>query len=351
MMNSQEQQLQRALRTCAEQAIPDSADLWPRIRAQAAASQQPTRKIAIFSLRLQPISLLLLVILLMGVGCATGAAIHNMFFEGTFGMSGPVQAGLIHEVNQSQTINDVTVTIHGAYADARLLASGIAVRGEMGDDYFIRVGPVLINSSEVRGFSIIEPSGSFNLFDKAPNPNREARFSYKLGTTEDFSPAIAELTRIKPGDEPAMINVQLEIKVKQSHSDAQTELIGPFRFSFDMPIQPSHYIDVRQTSQDAGVAMTLEDVLITPSLMQTRLCFDPEGMSDGWETSIIAERPDGRRIEASVTDTPDSGCVAHIFYGAPLAGTWTLTIDQLKSDTKTIDGSWSFQFDVPELNP
>ncbi|MBV9789978.1 MAG: DUF4179 domain-containing protein, partial [Chloroflexi bacterium] len=189
-MNSQERQIQHALHACAEQAIPDSVDLWPRIRAQAAATRQPARKATIFPLRLQPISLLLLVILLTGVGCAAGAAIQKVFFENTLGMSDVVAGGLIHEVNQSQTIDGVTVTIHSAYVDARRLALGISVRGDMGNDYSLGIGTGVptINGAELRGLIYTGRAGSVwelvgNESDLEPVPG----FIYEVDVVEDVS--------------------------------------------------------------------------------------------------------------------------------------------------------------------
>ena len=346
-MNSQEQQIQRVLHACADQSIPDSVDLWPRIRAQAIAARQPASKISIFPLRLESAALFLLVILLMGAGCATGAALQKIFFADAL-----VEEGLIHEVDQSQTVDDVTVTIHGAYADARQLMFGIAVGGEMGDGYSIDVEHLMINGMEARGYSITGYLSSFNLFENEPNPNKESRFSYKQGLVGDVSPAVAELTRIKPGDEPGLINVQFELWVGSSRDDVKFEPIGPFHFSFDMPIQPAHWIDVRQTSHDAGVAVTLENVLITPALIQTRVCVDPKGSGEGWDAQITVVGPDELRIQPFGTVERGSGCVANIFSSVQPdpVGTWSVTIDELKSETETINGSWSFQFEVPESN-
>lgn len=353
-MNSQEQQIQGALHACAEQAIPDSVDLWLRIRAQAATARQPARTSAIFPLRLQPVSLLLLVILLMGAGCAAGAAIQKVFFENTLGMSDVVEGGLTHEVNQSQTIDGVTVTIHSAYADARRLALGISVRGDMGDDYSLGRGVPTINGAELLGLHFTGRAGSvWDLIGNESNAEPVPGFIYEVDLLDDVSPAVAELTRIRPGGDPAMINVQFDLMVHDSYRDERFEPIGPFHFSFDMPIQPAHRLDMHQTSHDAGVAVTLEDVIITPSLMQTRICFDPDDSDDRWNAEITAVRPDGLRIQSQAGVELNAGCLLSTFYGVQLdpSGAWTLTIDQLKSDTETIDGSWSFQFEVPDSNP
>lgn len=353
-MNSQERQIQHALHACAEQAIPDSVDLWLRIRAQAAAARQPARKATIFPLRLQPVALLLLVILLTGVGCAAGAAIQKVFFENTLGMSDVVEGGLIHTVNQSQTIDGVTVTIHSAYVDARRLALGISVRGDMGDHYSIWGGTPKLNGVELLGLQYSGGAGSVwdlvgNESDAEPVPG----FIYGVDLTDDVSPAIAELTRIRPGGDPAMVNIQLDLKVHDSYRDERFDPIGPFHFSFDTPLQPAHRLELHQTSRDAGVAVTLEDVLITPSLMQTRICFDPEESDDRWNAEITAVRPDGLRIQSQAGMELNAGCLLSTFYGVQLdpSGAWTLSIDQLKSETETIDGSWTFKFEVPKPTP
>lgn len=353
-MNSQERQIQHALHACAEQAIPDSVDLWPRIRAQAAATRQPARKATIFPLRLQPIALLLLVILLTGVGCAAGAAIQKVFFENMLGMSDVVAGGLIHEVNQSQTIDGVTVTVHSAYADARRLVLGISVRGDMGYDYFIGGVEPRVNGVELRGVRSNRRAGSVweiagNDSDAEPVPG----FIYEVDLVEDVLPAMAELSKTRPVGNPAMVNVQLKLMVPDSYDNERFEPIGPFHFSFDLPVQPAHRLKLHQTSRDAGVAATLEDVLITPSLMQTQICFDPDDSANRWNTEITAVRPDRLRIQSQAGIQLNAGCLLSTFYGVQLdpSGAWTLTIDQLKSDTETINGSWSFKFEVPELNP
>jgi hypothetical protein len=293
------------------------------------------------------------VILLTGVGCATGAVIQKVFFENTIGMTDVVEGGLVHAVNQSQTIDGVTVTVHSAYADARRLMFGIGVLGGKDAHHFIQVESSIINGTKARGLHITGQDSSFNLFDDEENANQEERFSYEVRLVEDVSPEVAELTRIRSGGDPTMINVQLELWVEDAQSDTRSTLAGPFRFSFDMPIQPAHRLELHQTSRDAGVAATLEDVIITPSLMQTRICFDPDDSDNRWNAEITAARPDGLRIQSQAGVQLNAGCIISILYGVEIdpSGAWTLTIDELKSETKTIDGSWTFEFEVPESNP
>lgn len=351
-MKQQEQQLQRALRSCAEQAIPETLDLWPRIRAQAAASQPSIQRAPVRLLHLQrmPIALLL-ILLLSGVGCATSVVIRKAFFEGDRGLSDVEHAGLFHEVNQSQTIDDVTVTVQSVYLDARRLAIGLTVHGAEDKRYFIgSPGSPQLNGIPMRGLETIGGSGDWKVVNGDLVETEEEGFVYDVQVLDDVSAAITQATLVAPGSPPVMVRVNVTFDVEDETVDGAVAPIGPFNFHFNVPIHPSRRIALHQTQQAAGIAVTLEDVLITPSLIETRLCFDPQVSAKDWQPDITVQRPDGWLLNDGGLLSTRAACHTSQIMGtgADHAGVWTLIVNRLNHDTKTVSGPWTFEFTVPK---
>lgn len=351
-MKQQEQQVQRALRSCAEQAIPETLDLWPRIRAQTTASQPAIQRAPVRVLHLQRMSIaLLLILLLSGVGCATSVVLRKAFFEGDRGLSDVEHAGLFHEVNQSQTIDDVTVTVQRVYLDARRLAIGLTVHGAEDKKYFIgSPGSPQLNGIPMRGLETIGESGDWKVVDGNLVETKEDGFVYNTQVLDDVSAAITQATLVAPGSPPVMVRVNITFDVEDALVDNAFAPIGPFNFHFDVPIHPSRRLELHQTQQAAGIEMTLEDVLITPSLIEARLCFDPQASGKHWQPDITVRRPDGWLLNDGVLPSTRASChtTQMMGTGADHAGVWTLTVNRLNHDTKTVFGPWTFEFTVPK---
>jgi hypothetical protein len=350
-MKQQEQHLQRALRSCAEQAIPETLDLWPRIRAQAAA-QPSIQRANGRALRLQRVPIaLLLILLLSGIGCATSVVIRKAFFEDDRGLSDIEHAGLVHDVNQSETIDDVTVTVQRVYLDARRLAIGLTVHGAEDKQYFIGSrGSPQLNGIPMRGSITISGSGDWKVVNGNLVETEEEGFVYDVQVFDDVSAAITQATLVAPGSPPVMVRVNVTFDVEDVHRDAAFAPIGPFNFHFDVPIHPSQRIELHQTQQAAGIAVTLEDVLITPSLIEGRLCFDPQASGTGWQPDITVRRPDGWLLNDRALPSTSAACHTSQIKGtgADHTGVWTLTVNRLEHDTKTVSGPWTFEFTVPK---
>src|SRR5688572_15539630 len=105
------QKFRQILHTITEQEIPDDMNRWNEIKAkaqQAQISARPSRPVRM-SMRA------VFIFILLFVSAAGGYAYYQL--QQQRGLEGATDAGLITEVNQSQTLNGVTATVKWAYAD------------------------------------------------------------------------------------------------------------------------------------------------------------------------------------------------------------------------------------------
>ena len=131
-----EQRVKQILHEIAGQQVPQSVDLWPAIRVRL----QPPRRRSRWA-RLMPTTrlgwafLALALCLLIGTGAwAVGSAVDRLF-QVAPGLNHVGQAGLSQELDLSQTLDGVTVTLERAYADANRVVVGYTVSSADGQRY------------------------------------------------------------------------------------------------------------------------------------------------------------------------------------------------------------------------
>ena len=110
-----DQTLRKTLTQLGEQEIPDDMDLIPNVREQL----QTTRRISqMRSMRVAAVMTALLIFSTMTVAAAV------VLYEQSDdpGLEAADEQGLFTELNQSQTVNDMTVELLRGYADANRVA-------------------------------------------------------------------------------------------------------------------------------------------------------------------------------------------------------------------------------------
>jgi hypothetical protein len=388
--------LLEALREADERAGSDSVDLWPAIRERLSGervseamggeqirgkrvSASPRRRA--WPPRLVPntpfgwiLAALSVLILCTGVYAASGP-VREIF---RYGLPGTVEAGgsdkdagrnlsthpdenlsaLRTQIDQTQTADGVKVTLEWAYADERFVAVGLRTQRLDGPRESQRSDPVVFmpslwddtvgNEAEfpphvqitdasgqdfdtVGGGTLLGPdrTGADATFD-APEglePGREHRFRLEV-----------------PLEEEPLVGAKLSRK-----SDP-----GPFVFDFEVPVRPAPTIEVDQTVEAEGIAMTLERVVASPVVPQAVMCFEPPDDEHRWQPWL---EDDGHY--AKVGSNPQKlgeGC-------------WSLTVDRVvegrtsvtvaylegmpeatgaqKIYPKRIRGPWTFEFEAP----
>jgi hypothetical protein len=270
-------------------------------------------------------------------------------------------AGLMHDVDLSQTIDGYTIHLQRVYADANRVMVAYTVQGA--DQKITGFTPNEMHLTTPDGLAL-PMHGRFGL---AKDGGVEGNiFTFDADSIQGH---------------PAEVSLRLEVYGLQVFtSDAPspptgqpeeptTIVSGPFVFDFTVPFVAGRVIDVNQTITANGVPITLDRLLITPSM--TRAYFqlqDTNGIpakewwpetrlnGDGWTVDWYgggsSRIEDNRRhvlaFEQALFDKH---------------GEWTLTIERLRGEDpakraaaiekgeawnqEIIEGPWEFKFVVP----
>jgi hypothetical protein len=219
-------------------------------------------------------------------------------------------------LNMSQTVNGVTVTLIGAYADANQVFVSLA-GPETPDLPMLQTAdgellfPTFMTASETTQAEGAVAIGGY----RTP-----------AGAGELIGPltlTVFELSRI-PGE----------------------EIPGPWEFTFSVPNSGGLTLEPGVIATDEGVTVSLERVTITPTSVEVGL--DYSGLDDGWEWLPITQVHHG---------TLEYGVGGGDWLFSTVAGTdspggsWTVSVTELVGfrgeEQWRIPGMWELTFEVP----
>ncbi len=366
-----ERELRDYFRMAAEQAEP-SPQWWQGALSNLGEQKNPRRRIPLCRprwFRVLPATRLAwafaAVALFMMLGAATYAAMSPLgerLFSQVMGRWGQdYQAELTHEVNLSQTIKGITVTLERAYFDDNRIGIEYTVSGlpeRAADDpqdfqpeaaLVDGMNPPPIPASRAAGFPMVGGSG--------------VRADSQIQGMEI---------------PPDMVKEVVGFDVTEAQADASgmqlrfvvSIVASVFVFDFKVPFTPSKdvkVIEVGQMVEAAGVPVRLEQVTITPAEVRALLWVDrsPEQARMGVSPAMVMLTPPGGWTSDKpqppaylVTMLGDSGNFAAKFHNddslLDMPGEWTLTVNQLRGASdqerrldEVIDGPWVFRFEVP----
>jgi len=359
-----ERYFSRTLNQIVKQEVPASLDLWPAIRTQV-RSQHRTAWWA----RLKPatglgwaLTALIISLVFGAVAYAAAPAVMQLFRQAPI-LPEVAQADLIHELDVSETMGDVTVRLERAYADANRVVIGFTIQGPDGRRFELNQLALTDAAATVlpwvHGYGA---AGESEILDLSLPPGEEAHAhvfdassvsgepeTLDLRLTMDLealpsAPEAPDSTSATAGslnDPPASTVVGLQ----PMPSGLTT---GRFEFEFSVPFIQGRAIEVGQTVETASVAVTLEKVVATPSETRATLCFEaPEASGMSW--LIIA--PEAH-------DLSDGTDACHpVVYPADLAngpGLARLEVSELVGFDEAApwgqtrrQGPWIFRFRVP----
>lgn len=366
-----EQQVTQILQEIAEQEVSDSLDLWPAIQARV----QPPRPSSRWG-RLMPTTRLGWAFLLLALSLAFGAVAYAVtpVLSGVFQMEAGLQhieqADLVQELDLSQTVDGVTVTLERVYADANRIVVGFTIKGPTGQRYEARhltltdaAGTIF---PDTVGYGV---SGQSDILEASLPPGEVA---YVLafdaaavkGAPDDLDlRLVMEVEELvlppdAPGPPPASTGSPAEPPepmVVELQPIPVGAIVGPFTFDFSVPLIPGRVIEVQHTVEAAGVAVRLERIVITPSETRAFLCFEPPDRYDKEWTPIVTLDTADESVPM-VNETGEEGCYSCDFF-APIydqRGEWTLTVTELVGfdlaqpwGQTRLAGPWVFRFRVP----
>jgi hypothetical protein len=368
-----EQQVTHILQKFVEQEVPADLDLWPAIQAQLQPQRSPSGWVRLMpTTRLGWVFLALALCLAIGAGTwAVGSAV-NRLFQVDPGLNHVRQAGLGQELDLSQTVDGVTVTLERAYADANRVVVGFTMIGPDGQRYGPHpvtltdaagtvfpgsMGMGVTGKSERLQVDLPPGTGSYVYFFDASAVEgvpTELDLHLVIEVEEFVLPLFAPDPVSTPDDPPAEPLDSTVVEVQPIHQEGA--VVGPFIFDFSVPFTPDRAVVEAQTVKAAGVAVTLEEVVVTPSATRATLCFAPP--DDEWDVWVPIATLDTGKAEygGGLDEIGEKICHTHTFH-VPLydqRGEWTLTVTELvgmiaapPGEQTRLAGPWVFRFRVP----
>ena len=256
-------------------------------------------------------------------------------------------AGLMTELNLSQTIDGVTVKLEAGYADANTVLIGYTITGrnaryDAPDRRMYVADGLELDSSAGTGY--------------VPGPD-------VLGWHPSKTTVVAAFDGTPiPGD-PSEVALRFETSVSDTPVAGEGRTWGPFVFDFTLPFRGGKNVTVGQTVEAAGIPITLEKVLISPAGTSAVFhYYEDRELRDRPFAITSIEMPVG---DETITVNAKQGALNVSYYMehypgdfTQRTGLWTLTVRELvlpakspgphkASDTIRIAGPWVFRFDVP----
>ena len=373
-----EQRVVQILQGIAEDEVPATLDLWPEIQARV----QPQRCPLLWT-RLMPTTrlgwagLITALLLAFSAGAYAVAPLLSQAFQMEAGLYHIEQANLSQEVNLSQTVDGITVTLERVYADANRIVVGYTVNGstDMPDNRNLFPAQVTLTDEQGIVFPAIGGVGRFI----PVGPGAEAAEAWTGGFVASFDAAVVQgahealhlclvmdvETYVVPTPMPPTPDVYEDRGSPDPIVPVTTA--GPFTFDFSVSFTPGHALEVQQTVEAAGVAVKLERVVITPSETRAYLCFDPpDGESEDWWPTVSWSTAGGQIYGAgpgfhdqqvvtlgsarTMVNRNGEGRYSCSVLASldDQSGEWTLTVTELGQGEQTrLAGPWVFHFRVP----
>ena len=331
--------LKQLLTEIAQQEIDNEMNLWPEIQSRLGKPVAQPRQAALRLLRAAA-ALALLV-----VTTAAAYAVYQELVPGDPGLS--AVDGAITHFDRTQPIEsdagrdlNLQATLQYAYADANRITVAYEVTGEARavEEVQIFVNPTLTDS-EGRRYVWLPVGGGGGGGGGGGDP--DALVTFSSGGISSFDASLLE-------DVPESLDLNLKIEVAYANADLRQQdpygmlFAGETVFSFTLPLTQARVMDTPQTVSANGIDMTVQKVVVAPSLTRIEICYPLPGEPDqmwtpfgsldiGGEAVLVdsAFRVAGLR---GLPLNPDDACRALIIPEALQAseGDWRLTIDGLR---------------------
>jgi hypothetical protein len=342
-------------------SIEPTLDWWDRTIYNVTGQKKASRRYGFLPrTRLAWVFLPLLLLLLVGgTVYAASPQMREIFLK----YAGHIEkAGLVQQMDMSQTVNGVTVRLERVYADNNEVLLGYTVSGPTGKylthgEKLVTIDGQILSSGGGRGF-VRNSTGE--LGNWAPSE------SVAMISSFDASGISGS---------PEKLNLKLTVPVLDwTKPGIDAPVLGVFTFDFSVPVHPGKTIAVNQTVEAAGIPITLRKVEISP--YETKAFFQPlpQDIQDNGAilSQITLKMQSGKSIENSSGGKQGELLVSY-FMGDLTGqhGEWTVTINELVSPgfdithaievpgvpgayyctdcppSPRVSGPWVFHFKVP----
>lgn len=333
--------LKQLLTEIAQQEIDSEMNLWPEIQSKLGKPVSQPRHTALRLLRVAA------AIALLVVTTAAAYAVYQELVPGDPGLS--EMNDEITQFDQTQPIDteigrnlNLQVTLQYAYADANRITIAYSATGEAraGDAVQIFVNPTLTDS-ENRQYTWLPVGGGGGGGGGGSDPDELVSFG--TNGLANFDASILEQV-------PETLDLNLKIEVAYTNAELRQEnpsgmlFAGETVFSFTLPLARGRIMDTPLTVSAGGIEMTLQKVVVAPSMTRIEMCYPPLDDEHLWTPygtlEIGSEVVFGREgfNMAGLGEyllSPDDECRALIIPQAlqELEGEWRLTIDSLRRES------------------
>ena len=323
-------------------------------------------------------AVLLAVSLILSAGAYAVLPVLEQAFH-IAGMDHIERENLGQQVDYRQTINGYTVVVRRVYADANNIIIGYVIENAGSDSGNVHPANEKLTNSHSTVFKAISGAGSgvqggeagyIATYDASVLGNStETPESLNLNFTLDLV-AFRSANETQPA--PTAVQVGPDSWAVEAQPMREEKLAGPFTFSFSVPVTPGRIAEVHQTSQAAGLSITLERVVVTPSETRAYLrCSPPDNRSNLVWHPLVSLQVNGRvrggQAPQWSRNLGDNAWSSSFF--APLydeQGEWTITVNELVGmrdlneiqfqdsselaealKQERLRGPWTFSFTAP----
>lgn len=334
-------QVTQLIDSIAQQEIDPNMDLWHGIHDQIQSKRQTP-----VTLRVARIALLIMILAVV----STGAYAFYQRSIGDPGIEGAADAGLFHEIEESQTIDGVTVTLRRAYADLQRFVIEYTVRG---------VSAEMVRDSITSGQKLQDTMGntfSFTtggLTEESTPDEITVSIQYYTQAVREEGDAIVVDNEYFTSQYPTIPEHIDFILTLDFYRDVYGDPIienppAPFIFEFSVPLNAGLILEPNATVEDQGIAVTVERITLSPSQTEIRLCHELPDSRD-WQPVahlLIGDEPafpsgwgmvstdEFLNTERRCRDMRFDG----FYEGAPV--TLSLTVDRLETSMPEGPAEW-----------
>jgi len=292
-----------------------------------------------------------------------------------YGIGAVYEAGLVHPIDETRQVGDISLTVDWVYADWNQILVGYTAQGRADHDIHVHTGVVsarladgtALEGDAIAGYGEMGADSSVAAFDMPEDVRDRQTIDLQLVLQAAYEqyPTPSETDPAEEDQNPSpsgASSVQLEPFAVITTGG------GEATFEFSIPVTPGRVIEVGQTEEAKGYAVTLEQVIIAPSMTTARLCFevpDPvhfrqwfsfvtlmtgsKGYSGAGDDYQVGEPYSCQRVEIGESVPLDRD--RYVFRVDELAGFEfhprdIVTNDMLPEEQWRVKGPWVFTLDI-----
>lgn len=347
---AENQNIEKALRACAERGVPETVVPWSRIRERALSERRPaSRRRWIPQTRAGLAFAALTTLLLLSTGALAASGVVDDLVRETVPSARGSNFGV--GLHQEKTIGGVTVGLERAYADQDSIVVGYRIEGITRGRLDGRDPDSVYPAAKLTDASG-ERFGYLNELGRGMSPENSVPEGSQAWVRAFETPG-----KLEASDRHRF---RFEVWLEAPTSGTWKPVTESFVFDLGLPVLPTPTIEVGETVDAGGLALTLDRLENSPTGTQAFVCFDPPDDGRFYMPMIKTGLFDQPAADGT-TYVKNEGCSKYTYdyeetlYGRP--GVYSLTVTEIEAyprknpderKTEKIRGPWTFEFEVPE---